>query len=203
MKILSLVLLAALVIGGLIAWKMLSAVSGGVQAAHASDQDGSFYDLKTETLEGETISLEEFEGRVCLVVNVASKCGLTPQYEGLQALYEEKKDQGLVVLGFPSSDFLNQEPGTAEEIREFCSKNYGVSFPMFAKRHVKGEEKDEVYVFLTQNLEEPTWNFTKYLIDAEGKVVYRFGPKPAPEDKELRAKIDEMLGADKPSEAGE
>lgn len=195
MKIVAVVFVVALLVGSFVAWKVFSAVGAGVQTAHASQQEGSFYALETETLEGEPISLDIFDGKVALVVNVASKCGLTPQYEGLEALYVEKKDQGLVVLGFPSSDFMNQEPGTPEEIREFCTKNYGVSFPMFAKRHVKGEDKDAVYQLLTQQLEEPTWNFTKYLVDAQGNVVYRFGPKTTPEDEELRAKIDELLTA--------
>jgi len=199
MKIVGLVLVVLVALGAFYAWKMYTSVGGGVQSAHAGEQEGSFYELMTETLEGEEISLGEFEGKVSLVVNVASKCGLTPQYKGLQALYEEKKDQGLVVLGFPSSDFMNQEPGSPVEIREFCTKNYGVSFPMFAKRHVKGEEKDAVYQFLTQGLEEPTWNFTKYLVDAQGNVVYRFGPKTAPEDEELRARIDELLATEEKS----
>lgn len=153
----------------------------------------SFYDLQTHTLEGEQADLGLYRGRVALVVNTASKCGLTPQYAGLEALYRELAPNGFVVLGFPSNDFLNQEPGTPAEIRAFCDANFEVTFPLFAKVQVKGEGKDPVYTLLSEELEEPTWNFTKYLVDREGRVVARFGPRTAPDDEALREAIEREL----------
>ncbi len=170
---------------------------GGVQTADAQTPWTSFYSLQTETLEGEPADLADYAGKVTLVVNVASKCGLTPQYAGLEKLYRELAPRGFVILGFPSNDFMGQEPGTAGEIREFCSRNYEVSFPLFAKRHVKGDDQDEVYRMLTASLEEPTWNFTKYLVDAQGRVVHRFGPRTKPDDAEMRKKIEELLAMKK------
>ncbi len=155
----------------------------------------SFHDLDTRTLSGEEVSLGSWAGKVALVVNVASKCGNTPQYAKLQALYEELREDGLVVLGFPSNDFRGQEPGTAEEIAEFCRVNYGVTFPLFEKRHVVGEKKDPVYAFLTRELPEPTWNFTKYLVGRDGRVRNRFDPKTPPDDPALVAEIREALAA--------
>lgn len=153
----------------------------------------SLYELQTRSLAGEAVDLGMYEGRVVLVVNTASKCGLTPQYEGLEALYREFSEQGFVVLGFPSNDFLGQEPGTAEEIALFCSENYEVTFPMFEKSKVKGEERSEIYHLLTAELEEPTWNFTKYLIARDGRVVARFAPRIKPDNPELRAGIEREL----------
>ncbi|MGD9546262.1 MAG: glutathione peroxidase [Candidatus Krumholzibacteriia bacterium] len=151
---------------------------------------GILWDLETRTLEGEPAPLDAYRGRVALVVNTASKCGLTPQYEGLEALYRELKDRGFVILGFPSNDFMGQEPGTAEEIRSFCTTRFQVSFPMFEKVKVKGEQKDPVYRHLTAGgLEDPTWNFTKFLVGKDGKVIARFAPKTAPDDPGLREAI--------------
>lgn len=174
-----------------------STVGGSVQTAHANEttEAPSFYSLQTRTLEGEEVSLTDYEGKVALVVNVASKCGLTPQYEGLEALHGELADRGFTVLGFPSNDFMNQEPGSPEEIRAFCSSTYGVTFPMFEKSQVKGEAKSPVYERLTRELEEPTWNFTKYLVDRSGRVLHRFPPQTAPDDPELRAKIEAALAS--------
>lgn len=166
---------------------------GAVQTAVASEAEPSFYGFGTETLEGEPVELSKYAGKVALVVNVASKCGLTPQYEGLEMLYQELAPRGFVILGFPSNDFMGQEPGTPTEIREFCTLNYGVTFPLFAKRHVKGEQKDEIYRFLTADLKEPDWNFTKYLVDPEGRVLQRFGPRTKPDDGQLRAAIEKLL----------
>lgn len=195
-----LILIVVLLVAGVLSWKTVTKFKGGVRVAYAdpeasADSSASFYDLKTTTLEGKPIALSEYQGKVALVVNVASKCGFTPQYQGLETLYKQEKDKGFVILGFPSNDFLHQEPGTPQEIREFCTSKYHVTFPLFSKRHVKGSDKDEIYTFLTRQLEEPSWNFTKYLVDKEGRVVYRFAPKVTPEDKELRAKIDELLAA--------
>jgi glutathione peroxidase len=170
-------------------------LGGPPQLVEESSASGSFYDLETKTLEGKPVRLSEHRGQVALVVNVASKCGLTPQYEGLQELHQELAPRGFVVLGFPSNDFWSQEPGSAKEIRTFCTDKYEIEFPLFQKRHVKGAEKDEVYVFLTRELEEPTWNFTKYLVDRNGRVLVRFAPKTAPDDAVLREAIEAVLGA--------
>jgi len=194
MKALILVLLSLAVLVLLIGLPKLRALSS-VQAAEGKKSASSFYALKTATLEGEPADLADFHGQVALVVNLASKCGLTPQYEGLEALYRELSPRGFVILGFPSNDFMGQEPGTAEEIREFCTLNYEVTFPLFEKVPVKGENKCEIYQLLTAELDEPDWNFTKYLVDADGMVVYRFGPRTKPDDEDMRAKIEELLGA--------
>jgi glutathione peroxidase len=153
-----------------------------------------FWDLKTHTLAGEPADLADWQGQVALVVNVASKCGLTPQYEGLQSLYGELKDDGFVILAFPSNDFMSQEPGTPAEIREFCDTNYGVTFPMFEKVKVKGSKKGEIYAWLTSTgLEEPTWNFTKYLVGRDGRIIARFAPRTKPDDGEMTAAIRSAL----------
>jgi len=165
------------------------------RAGEPADEPASLYDLKTRTLAGEPAELAIYRGKVALVVNLASKCGLTPQYEGLEALYRELASRGFVILGFPSNDFMGQEPGTPEEIQQFCSTRYDVTFPLFEKVKVKGEDRCGVYQLLTAGLKEPDWNFTKYLVDAEGKVLYRFGPRTKPDDEDLRARIKELLTA--------
>jgi glutathione peroxidase len=158
----------------------------------------SLYELATRSLAGEPAPLATYRGAVSLAVNVASRCGLTPQYEGLQRLHEELSPRGFTVLGFPSNDFLGQEPGTPAEIRDFCTTAYGVTFPLFAKRAVKGEAKDEVYRLLCRDLPEPSWNFTKYLVGRDGRVLARFDPKTSPDDPALRAAIDRALAAPRP-----
>lgn len=174
------------------------ALAAGAQEP-ATTAGGSFYDLSTRTLAGETVDLARYRGQVALVVNTASKCGLTPQYAGLQALYVELAPRGFVVLGFPSNDFMGQEPGTPAEIQSFCDTNYHVTFPLFAKSRVKGDDRDEIYRWLTRDLEEPTWNFTKYLIGRDGRVIARFGPKTPLDDPDLRARVDGALKAPVPS----
>ena len=144
-------------------------------------------------LDGSDQDLSEFEGDVVLVVNTASKCGLTPQYEGLQRLYDEKNDAGFTVLGFPANDFFEQEPGGEDEIAEFCQVNYGVSFPMFAKTSVKGDDANPLFATLTELSEEPEWNFAKYLIGRDGKLVSKFPAQTVPEDPEVVAAIDAAL----------
>ena len=146
-------------------------------------------DFDVTTADGSTRSLAEYEGQVVLVVNTASQCGFTPQLEGLQELYAAYRDQGLVVLGFPCNQFGNQEPGTDEEIRNFCEINYRVTFPLFQKVDVKGENQHPLFKYLTQSAQgllnkEIKWNFTKFLIDKEGNLVSRFGPKDKPESFE-------------------
>lgn len=149
-------------------------------------------------LDGTPEALSDYKGEVVLIVNTASKCGLTPQYKGLEALYESKKDKGLVILGFPANQFMGQEPGTNEEIAAFCSENYGVSFPMFEKIVVKGEGTHPLYEQLAALPDgmggEPEWNFQKFLVDRSGRVVARFSPRTAPDDAELVAAIDKALG---------
>jgi glutathione peroxidase len=196
MKMVLIVAAAVLLVAAAVGLFVLrGAMASGVQKPERQ-ADGTLWTLATHTLAGEATTLEPWQGQVALVVNVASKCGLTPQYEGLEALYREKKDDGFVVLGFPSNDFMGQEPGTPEEIRAFCDTKYDVTFPLFEKVQVKGDGKCEVYRFLTAGgLEEPSWNFTKYLIDRDGKVLARFGPRTKPDDPELRAAIEKALGS--------
>ena len=197
MKTVLIILAAALLLGGSYAlFNLRGAFATGVQTADesAAATGRSLWTLPTHTLEGEATTLEPWRGQVALVVNVASKCGLTPQYEGLEKLYRELKDQGFVVLGFPSNDFMGQEPGTPEEIRSFCDTKYDISFPLFEKMSVKGDGKSELYGFLTAGgLEEPSWNFTKYLVDREGKVVARFAPRTTPDDPQLHEAITQLL----------
>lgn len=151
---------------------------------------------KTKLTGGEQ-SLEAYRGKVVLIVNTASKCGFTPQYEGLESLYESHKDDGFVILGFPANNFRQQEPGTDGEIAEFCKMNYGVSFPMFSKISVKGDDIDPLYAQLTGQPEpiggEVQWNFQKYVVDRDGKVVAMFEPQTKPDDVELVALIETLL----------
>lgn len=156
----------------------------------------SFYDLKTMTLDGQPANLGQYRGTVNLVVNVASKCGYTPQYEGLEQLQRDMKGKGFNVLGFPSNDFGGQEPGTAQEIAEFCRLTYGVTFPMFEKVVTKkGAGQSPVYVFLGASGNLPAWNFSKYLIDKQGRIVAFYPSDVTPENSALRAAIDRALGA--------
>jgi glutathione peroxidase len=149
----------------------------------------SFYELKTKSLDGKPADLSQFKGKVAVVVNTASQCGYTPQYEGLEKLYEELKDKNVVVLGFPSNDFGGQEPGTAEEIQKFCKLKFGVKFPMFEKVVTKGEGASPVYKFLAKDHGEPKWNFHKYVVGKDGKVKAAFSSRTTPESKELKDAI--------------
>ena len=149
-----------------------------------------FYQFSALTLQGKEISMEEFEGKTLLVVNTASKCGLTPQFEGLEKLYEKYEGKGLVILGFPCNQFANQEPGDEKSISEGCVINYGVSFPMFSKIDVNGKDAHPMYKYLKKELGglfggRIKWNFTKFLIDANGKPVKRFAPTTKPEEIDL------------------
>lgn len=154
-------------------------------------------DIPLKTIRGADASLADYAGKVLLVVNVASKCGLTPQYEGLEKLYRDYGDDGLVVLGFPANDFAGQEPGTNAEIETFCTTNFGVDFPMFEKIGVKGEGKHPLYAELIAQSAEPEteiqWNFEKFLVSRDGHVVRRFSPRTAPDDPELIAAIEAAL----------
>ena len=156
----------------------------------------SIYQFEAELLEGQNKSLSEYEGKVLLIVNTASKCGFTPQFAGLEKLYEQYKNQGFEVLGFPSNQFGGQDPGSNEQIGEFCQRNYGVTFPMFAKVDVKGPEAHIVFRYLTNNSKGVLgngikWNFTKFLINKKGQVVNRYAPTTKPET--LIADIEQEL----------
>ena len=154
----------------------------------------SFYDLQATSLQGQPYDFGQRKGKVSLVVNVASQCGLTPQYKGLQSLREELKGKGFEVLGFPSNDFGKQEPGSAEEIQTFFQKNYGVSFPMFQELVTKeGPEQSEIYSYLGQTGKLPQWNFAKYLVGKDGKVRQFFDSKVTPEDPGLRKAVEQAL----------
>jgi len=148
----------------------------------------SVYDFAVTTTMGLPKSLNDYAGKVLLIVNTASKCGFTPQYAGLQALYEQYHEQGLEILGFPCNQFMNQEPGSDEEIQTFCQVNYGVTFPMFAKIDVNGKGADPLYKYLKKAAPGPLgtkaikWNFTKFLVNREGKVLKRFAPNVEPAD---------------------
>lgn len=150
---------------------------------------GIIYDFSAKALSGKEVSMREYEQNVILIVNTASKCGLTPQYEGLEKLYKTYKNQGLVILGFPCNQFGNQEPGNEKEIKQGCLLNYGVSFPMFSKIDVNGDNEHPLYTYLKSQKggffgSKIKWNFTKFLIDRKGNVVKRFSPTTKPEDLE-------------------
>jgi glutathione peroxidase len=157
------------------------------------------YAFRAPRLDGAPVSLDTFRGRVLLIVNTASKCGFTPQYAGLEALYREFSGAGLTVLGFPCNQFGAQEPGSATEIGSFCERNYGVSFPIFAKVDVNGPDAHPLYQYLKRarpgifGTERIKWNFTKFLVDRQGKVASRFAPKTTPES--LRPEIEKLLRA--------
>ena len=157
----------------------------------------TIYDIKVKTINGEETTLEQYKGNVMLIVNVASKCGYTPQYDGLEKKKKKYKDEGLVVLGFPCNQFGSQEPGSEAEIQNFCRVNFGVTFPMFSKINVNGEETHPLYQYLKSEqpgilgTEAIKWNFTKFLVDKEGNVVKRFGSSTKP--KELEEKIEALL----------
>lgn len=177
-----------------------------------------FYEIPVKTIDGEVTNLGEYKDKVLLVVNVASKCGLTPQYEGLQKLYGEYQAKGFEVLGFPANNFMGQEPGTEDEIKEFCDANYSVKFPLFSKISVKGDDQHQLYHYLTETksdtdvndggLEEKLkgfghnrstpsevlWNFEKFLIGKNGEIAARFAPDVTPNDERFLAKLEEELG---------
>jgi len=167
------------------------------------EEEKEIYAFTVKDIDGNDVSLSRFKGKVLLIVNVASKCGFTKQYPGLEQLYRTYKDQGLVVLGFPANNFLRQEPGTNEEIKNFCTLNYGVSFPLFAKISVRGRDKHPLYKYLTGKKTNPdfpgaiSWNFNKFLVSRDGRVVARFGSRTTPEDEKLIGAIREAL-ADQP-----
>lgn len=159
----------------------------------------SVYDFTLKSIDGQPVSLDSYHGKVLLLVNVASKCGYTPQYAGLESLYEKYKDRGLVIVGIPANNFAGQEPGTNEEIKKFCTNKYNVSFPMMSKVSVLGADKTPLYIFLTDKSINPQiggdikWNFTKFLFDRNGNPVARFEPAVTPDSPEVTAAIEATL----------
>jgi len=165
----------------------------------AEEKAKSIYDFEMTDIDGNKIPLQKFKGNAVMIVNVASKCGLTPQYKELQELYSKYKDKGFVILGFPANNFKEQEPGTNKEIKEFCTLNYGVQFPMFSKISVLGGDIHPLYRFLTQKETNPNspgnirWNFDKFLVDKNGDIINRFHPKISPLDKTITEAIETLL----------
>jgi len=159
----------------------------------------SIYEFTMKDIDGNDVSLDTYRGKVVMIVNVASKCGYTNQYEGLEAIYDKYKDRGFVILGFPANNFLGQEPGTEADIKEFCRLTYGVSFPMFSKISVTGSDQHPLYTMLTSKQSNPehggdiTWNFNKFLLDRNGNVVGRFATKELPESEAVAAAIEKHL----------
>jgi glutathione peroxidase len=188
-----------------LALALLFALPGAAPAEPTGEQreePDSLLRLEARRLGGATESLGRYRGQVLLVVNTASRCGYTPQYEGLQALYDRYRTQGFNVLGFPSNDFGGQEPGTGREIGAFCRSNYGVEFPMFSKVRVKGPDAHPVYAYLT-SLPHPIggavqWNFQKYLVDRNGKVVARYASRVTPQDTGLVGDVERLLAEPRP-----
>ena len=175
---------------------ILSALSlAQVVCTHAAN---SIYEISLKDIDGKSTSLKAYEGKVLLIVNVASKCGYTPQYAGLEALHEKYKDKGLVVLGFPCNQFGSQEPGTNEEIKQFCSSKYQVTFPLFDKIEVNGPNRQALYVLLAGDASpfpgNIKWNFNKFLIGRDGKILKRFDSKVKPDSAELVQGVEQALG---------
>jgi glutathione peroxidase len=166
--------------------------------ALVSAQVRSPLDFKMVNIDGDSVDLGQYKGKVVLIVNVASKCGFTPQYTELEALYQKYKDAGFVILGFPANNFLGQEPGTNEQIKEFCTLNYGVTFPMFSKISVKGKDQHPLYQYLTDESKHAFggdigWNFTKFLIGKDGQIKARFASKTKPLNKKIVTAIEKEL----------
>lgn len=187
---------------GLLTALMTSTVFGADIVADAKDKSALAFEMKTLT--GKPVKLDYYKGKVVMMVNVASECGLTPQYKQLQALHKKYADKGLAILGFPCNQFGRQEPGSAKDIEQFCTKNYGVEFDMFSKVDVNGDEACDLYKYLTKLETKPkaagkvSWNFEKFLLDREGKVVARFEPQTAPDDAQV-VKLLEAALAQKPT----
>ena len=170
-----------------------------IAAAFAVAEPHSIYDFTMKSIDGQQVSLKNYSGKVVLLVNVASRCGFTPQYTGLEALYEKYKDRGFVIVGIPANNFGGQEPGSNQEIKTFCTSKYHVTFPMMAKVSVKGDDITPLYAFLTDKSANPKtggeigWNFTKFLVGPDGKVIARFDSEVEPEAKDLTSAIEKAL----------
>ncbi len=169
-----------------------------LMTAAASYAASSIYDFTLPLLDGKPAPLADYKGKVVLVVNVASRCGFTPQYSALESIYEKYKDQGFAILGFPANNFANQEPGTNAEIGEFCRTKYSVTFPVYGKVSVKGDDQTPLYTYLTKEASPAVagdikWNFTKFLVDRHGRVIERFEPAITPDSPEVIAAIEKAL----------
>lgn len=179
------------------------AIAGAALLVFAAALAGaaSFYDYRLDDIDGKPVSLEQFRGKVILVVNTASRCGYTYQFDGLEALYKQYADRGFVILGFPSNDFLGQEPGTNQEIKQFCTLSFGVSFPMFAKIKVTGRDMHPLYRYLTDKSTDPrfagpiSWNFNKFLVGRDGSIVARFRTQDEPQGAAVRTGVEAALGS--------
>jgi glutathione peroxidase len=179
----------------LVVWAA-AAVAAAPQSTASTARPQSFYDMKTSYLDGKPADLGTYRGKVALVVNVASKCGFTPQYEGLEKMNRELAPKGFVVLGFPSNDFGEQEPGTPQEIAQFCKLTYDVTFPMFSKVVTRpGAEQSPIYRYLGSSGQLPAWNFAKYVVGKDGRILAFFPSEVKPESPELRAAVSKALAA--------
>jgi glutathione peroxidase len=178
---------------------MRKLILAGVAMTAALFGASNVLDFSLNSIDGKPAPLSQYQGKVVLIVNVASRCGYTPQYEGLEKVYEKYKDQGFVILGFPANNFGGQEPGTNEEIKTFCSSKYSVKFPLYTKISVKGDDIHPLYKFLTDKQANPAtggdikWNFTKFLVGKDGKVIARFEPAVTPESAEVTGAIEKAL----------
>jgi len=187
-------------------WAMNAGSNGGSFSVEAQPSEENkpvskyVLDYEMDSIEGEPVKLDSYKGKVVLMVNVASKCGLTPQYKALEAMYRAHEKEGLVIIGFPANNFMGQEPGTNKEILEFCTGKYDVTFPMMSKISVKGKDAHPLYKQLSAQPEpvggEPSWNFDKFLVNRSGEVVARFGPRTKPDDKELVKTINALIADD-------
>jgi glutathione peroxidase len=192
-----LILIAAIVIGGVGAAYAFGFIFN--PSPSEPPEVASLYDFKMKNIDGSEIKLETFKGKVALIVNTASKCGLTPQYEALQALYNQYQDRGFVILGFPANNFMGQEPGTDAEIKDFCTIKYKVTFPIFSKISVKGTDQHPLYTYLTNEKSNPgfagdiSWNFEKFLIGKDGKTLARFSPSTKPDDPKVIEALEKAL----------
>jgi len=172
---------------------MRKLIVAGVLMTAALFGASNVLDFTLNSIDGKPAPLSQYQGKVILIVNVASRCGFTPQYTGLEKVYEKYKDKGFVILGFPANNFGAQEPGTNEEIKTFCSSKYSVTFPMYAKISVKGADIHPLYQFLTGTGGDIKWNFTKFLVGKDGKVIERFEPAVTPESAEVTSAIEKAL----------
>lgn len=193
-------LFSALVVAGICAAAVAVSLSTRANGAlDSGEKMNSIYDFTLKDIDHKEVNLGQYRGKVVLVVNVASRCGYTPQYEGLQKIYLRYKDRGFVILGFPANNFMAQEPGTDEEIKTFCSTKYNVTFPIFSKISVKGDDIHPLYKFLTGKETNPDfggdikWNFSKFLVDKNGKIIARFEPKVTPESDPVIQAIENAL----------
>lgn len=202
-----LLIVASLLLAAALLYVLFLRPANAEHAATAVDTEGkSVLDFTMKDIDGNEVPLSKFKGSVLLIVNVASKCGLTPQYEQLTAIYEKYKGQGFEVLGFPANNFMRQEPGTDAEIKTFCQTKYNVTFPMFSKISVKGDDIHPLYQFLTHGAGnniatgDISWNFEKFLVNREGKVIARFSPRTKPDAEEVIRAIEAALKDDKPAQ---